>query len=70
MLLWSLKVMFQHIEYVFRLSQSEGKYFMILQLMLECACAANLFSTVNLDMGTGVEKAAARLRAERIYVFS
>lgn len=60
----------QHNEYVFRLSQSEGKYFIISQLMLECACATNLFSTVNLDLETGVEKAAMKLRAERIYAFS
>lgn len=43
---------------------------MIPQLTLECACAANLFSTVNLDLETGVEKAARELRAEHIYVFS
>lgn len=42
----------------------------ISKLMLECACAGNLFSTVNLHLETGVEKAAMRLRAERIYVFS
>lgn len=47
-----------NIEYVFRLSQSGGKYFMVFRLMLECACATNLFSTVNLDLVTGVEKAA------------
>lgn len=38
--------------------------------MLECACATNLFSTVNLDLETGVEKAATKLRAEHIYAFS
>lgn len=37
---------------------------------MECACAENLSSTVNLDLETGVKKAAAELRAERIYVFS
>lgn len=59
-MLLNLKNHVQHIEYVFRLSQWEGKYFMIPQLMLECACAANLFSTVNLDLETGVEKAASK----------
>ena len=59
-----------NIEYVFRLSQSGGKYFMVFQLMLECACATNLFSTVNLDLVTGVEKAATELRAVHIYAFS
>lgn len=43
---------------------------MIPQLMLECARAGNLFSTVNLDLETGVEKGARKLRAEHIYVFS
>lgn len=61
----------QHNKYVFRLSQSEGKYFMTLKLVLECASAANLFSTVNLHLETGVEKkAATKLRAEHIYAFS
>lgn len=40
------------------------------QLMLECACVANLFSTVNLDLENCVEKAVTKLRAEHIYVFS
>lgn len=57
-------------EYVFRLGQSEGKYFMISQIILECAFAANLFSSVNLDLEGGGEKAAMKLRAEHIYVFS
>lgn len=44
---------------------------MTLKLMLECASAANLFSTVNLHLETGVEKkAATKLRAEHIYAFS
>lgn len=59
-----------YIEYVFQSSQSEGKYFMKPQLMLECACVANLFSTVNLDLENCVEKAVTKLRAEHIYVFS
>lgn len=37
--------MFQHTKYVFRLSQSEIKYF-----TLECACARNIFDTLNLDL--------------------
>lgn len=43
---------------------------MISQIMTECACAANLFSTVNLDLESGGEKAAMKLKAEHIYVFS
>lgn len=52
------------------LNQSESRYFMIPQLMLECACAGNLFSIVNLHLETGVEKVTMNLRAEHIYVFS
>jgi len=43
---------------------------MVFQLVLECACATNLFSTVNLDLVSGVEKAATELRAVHIYAFS
>lgn len=43
---------------------------MISQIMMECACAANIFNTVNLDLETGGEKAAAELRAEHIYALS
>lgn len=70
-MLLSLKNQVQHSEYVFRLSQSEGKYFMIPRLMLECARAENLFSTVNLDLEKWCGGRLRRsFRAEHIYVFS
>lgn len=51
----------QHTKYVFRLSRSEIKY-----LTLECACARNIFYTLNLDLEAGVKMGARRLRAECI----
>lgn len=43
---------------------------MMSQLSLECASAAELFSTVNLDLERGVERAGTKLREVRIYAFS
>lgn len=55
----------QHTKYVFRLSQSEIKYF-----TLECACARNIFYALHLDLKAAVKMGLRRLRAECICAFS